>query len=68
MAKKKKAPAGKKFRKVQKEFGKRKLKSSSGEVVEDIDQARAIGFSEQRRADNKKARSRRKKKAGKKKG
>lgn len=45
--------AGKKFKKVMKEYKEGSLHSGSkkGPKVKDISQARAIGFSEQRRAD-----------------
>lgn len=43
--------AGAKFKKVMEEFKKEKLKLASGKKVTKPAQARAIAFSEQRRAD-----------------
>lgn len=48
-----------KGRKVLAEFRDKKLRSSSGEKVKNRDQALAIAFSEQRRANKRRATSRR---------
>lgn len=50
MVAKRKSP-GTKFKKVMKEYGEGKLKSSSGKKVSKPSQAAAIAYSEQRRAD-----------------
>ncbi|MDC7243655.1 MAG: hypothetical protein PQJ44_06940 [Sphaerochaetaceae bacterium] len=50
-ASKKRSSPGKKFKKVMKEYSEGDLKSSSGKKVNKPSMARAIAFSEQRRAD-----------------
>ncbi len=47
----KRSSPGKKFKKVMKEYSDGDLKSSSGKKVKKPSQARAIAYSEQRRAD-----------------
>jgi hypothetical protein len=49
MAKKKNSCKEKKFKKVMKEFGKGKLKTSAGKKVKKLKMAQAIAFSESRR-------------------